>query len=285
MGMIAVIAGLSTALMWATGTLCSSRSSRMIGAASVVAWMMLTGLAANLAAIALGPRPGALGGSDLGWMFVAGAGNVAGLLLAYSALRRGKVGLVAPIVSTEGSIAAVLAVVAGETLGIASALLLAVIATGVALAAFAPEELPVAGERKSVSVGLATVAALLFGVSLYAIGRLGDSLPTAWALLPPRAVGLAAVTIPLASTRRLRLTRRALPLVVVAGLAEVGGFAFFVAGTRHSLAITAVVASQFAALATVAAYVLFHERLTARQLGGVVLIVLGVAALTAVRAS
>lgn len=283
--MIAVVAGLGAALMWATGTLCSSRSSRMIGPASVLAWVMLVGLAANLAAIAVGPRPGPLGGSDLGWMFLAGASNVVGLLLVYSALRRGKVGLVAPIVSTEGSIAAVLALAAGEALGIASALLLAVIAAGVVLAALAPEELPVAGERKSLSVGLATAAALLFGVSLYATGRLGDSLPTAWALLPPRVIGLAAVTIPLALTRRLRLTRRALPLVVAAGLVEVGGFAFFVVGARHGLAITAVVASQFAALATVGAYVLFHERLTARQLGGVGLIVLGVAALSAVRAS
>ena len=282
--MIAVLAGLGTALMWATGTLCSSRSSRMIGPASVLAWVMLVGLAANVAAIAVGSRPGQLGGSDLGWMFLAGASNVVGLLLVYSALRRGKVGLVAPIVSTEGSIAALLAVAAGEALGIASALLLAVIAAGVVLAALAPEELPVAGERKSVSVGLAMAAALLFGVSLYAIGRLGDLLPTAWALLPPRVVGLAAVTIPMALTRRLRLTRRALPLVVTAGLVEVGGFAFFVAGTRHGLAITAVVASQFAALATVGAYVLFHERLTGRQLGGVGLIVLGVAALTAVGA-
>ena len=283
--MIAVFAGLGTSLMWATGTLCSSRSSRMIGPASVLAWVMLVGLAANLAAIAVGPRPGQLGGSDLGWMILAGASNVVGLLLVYSALRRGKVGLVAPIVSTEGSIVAVLAVAAGEALSIASALLLAVIAAGVMLAALAPEELPVAGERKSVSVGLAVVAALLFGVSLYAIGRLGDSLPTAWALLPPRVVGMAAVTIPMALTRRLRLTRRALPLVVAAGLVEVGGFAFFVVGTRHGLAITAVVASQFAALATVGAYVLFHERLTGRQLGGVGLIVLGVTALTAVGAS
>jgi drug/metabolite transporter (DMT)-like permease len=270
---------------WGASTFCSSRSSRMIGPASVLAWVMLVGLAANLAAIAVGPRPGQLGGSDLGWMFLAGASNVVGLLLVYSALSRGKVGLVAPIVSTEGSIAAVFAVAAGETLGIASALLLVVIAAGVVLAALAPEELPVAGERKSASVGLAMAAALLFGVSLYAIGRLGDSLPTAWALLPPRVVGLAAVTIPMALTRRLKLTRRALPLVAAAGLVEVGGFAFFVAGTRHGLAITAVVASQFAALATVGAYVLFHERLTARQLGGVGLIVLGVAALTAVGAS
>jgi drug/metabolite transporter (DMT)-like permease len=280
---IAVLGGLGAALMWATGTLCSSRSSRLIGAASVLAWVMLTGLLANLAVVAFGPGPGPLSGSDFALMLVAGVGNALGLLLAYSALRRGKVGLVAPVASTEGAIAAVLAVAAGESLGLPSALLLAVMAFGVVLAAAAPEKLPVPGERKSASVGLATLAALLFGVSLFATGRLGASLPVGWALLPPRVVGVAAVTIPFAATRRLRLTRRAVPLVVVAGLAEVLGFASYVGGARHGIAVAAVLASQFAAIASVAAYVLFRERLTRLQLGGVVMIVLGVAALTAIK--
>lgn len=283
--MIAVLGGLGAALMWATGTLCSARSSRIIGPASVLAWVMLTGLAANLAVVAVGPRPGPLSGSDLALMLTAGVGNVLGLFLAYSALRRGKVGLVAPILSTEGAIAAVLAVATGEALGVASALLLVVMASGVVLAAVAPEELPVPGERTSAPVGLATLAALSFGVSLFATGRLGASLPVGWTLLPPRVVGVVAVTIPLALTRRLRLTRPAVPLVVTAGLAEVLGFASYVAGARHGIAVAAVLASQFAAIASVAAYVLFRERLTRLQLGGVGLIVLGVAALTAIKTS
>ena len=40
----------------------------------------------------------------------------AGLLLSYHALRIGQVGLVAPLVSTEGAIAAVIAMFAGESL-------------------------------------------------------------------------------------------------------------------------------------------------------------------------
>ena len=49
-------------------------------------------------------------------------------------MRTGRVSLVTPILSTEGAIAAVLAVVGGETLGGGSALLLAAIAGGVVLA-------------------------------------------------------------------------------------------------------------------------------------------------------
>ncbi len=282
--MIAVLGGLGAAVMWAAGTLCSSRSSRMIGAASVLAWVMLTGLVANLAVVAVGPPLGPLSGFDLAALLTAGVGNVVGLLLEYSALRRGKVGLVVPIISTEGAIAAVLAVSTGELLGVASAALLVVVASGVVLAAVAPEELPVPGERKSTAVGLASLAALSFGVSAFMTGRLGATLPVGWVLLPPRVVGVVAVTIPLALTRRLRLTRPVVPLVVTAGLAEVLGFACFVAGARHGIAVTAVLASQFAAIASVAAYLLFRERLTRLQLGGVGLIIFGVAALTAIKA-
>jgi drug/metabolite transporter (DMT)-like permease len=294
--MIAILGGLGAAFAWAAGTLCSARSSRLIGAASVLAWVMLVGLVANLAVIAVGPRPGPLSGADVALLVTAGAGNVLGLFLAYTALRSGKVGLVAPIVSTEGAIAAVLAVAAGESLGAAPVALLALMASGVVLAAVAPEEplerdllRPVGsqepvGRRPSRPAVLAVLAALSFGVSLFATGRLGASLPLGWVLLPPRVVGVAAVTIPVALSRRLRLTRATLPLVVVAGLAEVAGFASYVAGARHGIAVAAVLASQFAAIASVAAYVLFRERLTRLQFTGVAVIVIGVATLTAIKA-
>lgn len=266
-------------MAWGAGTLCSARSSRIIGAASVVAWVMLIGLVANLAVIAVGPAPGSLGATDVAWMLIAGLGNVAGLILEYSALRRGKVGIVTPVTSTEGAIAAVLAVVAGEALGVAQAGLLAIIVLGVVLAGVAPEA-SASDQRKSAVFWLAALAALSFGIGIFATGHLSASLPVGWSVLPPRLVGVAAVTIPLAISRRLRVSRSALPLVVTTALTEVLGFVCFAAGARDSVAITAVLGSQFAAVASVAAYVFLRERLTRLQLAGVVLIVAGVAALT-----
>ena len=73
------------------------------------------------------------------------------------------------------------------------------------------------------------------------------------------------------------LTRAALPFVVASGLCEVGGFACYALGSRHGIAVAAVLASQFAAVAAVAAYLLFHERLTRLQLAGVIAILAGVA--------
>jgi drug/metabolite transporter (DMT)-like permease len=126
------------------------------------------------------------------------------------------------------------------------------------------------------------LAALSFGISIFATGHLSASLPVGWAVLPPRLVGSAAVTIPLAMSRRLRLARAALPLVVVSGLAEVLGFVSYAIGARDSVAVAAVLGSQFAVVASVAAYFFLRERLTRLQLAGVLMIVVGVAALTVV---
>jgi drug/metabolite transporter (DMT)-like permease len=94
-------------------------------------------------------------------------------------------------------------------------------------------------------------------------------------------LGVLAVALPLVALRRIRLTRAAVPFVLCSGACEVAGFAAYALGSRHGIAVAAVLASQFAAVAAVAAYVLFHERLTRVQLAGVVAIAGGVATLTA----
>ena len=74
-----------------------------------------------------------------------------------------------------------------------------------------------------------------------------------------------------------------IPLVITAGVCEVLGFYAYAIGSRHGIAIAAVLASQFGALAAVAGYVLFGERLSRVQLCGVVVAVSGVAVLTALQ--
>src|SRR4051812_21752627 len=258
----------------------------MIGPAQLLAWVMLIGLIIT-APLAFGRGiPDGLDAEAGVWMAVAGVGNVAGLLFAYSALRIGKVGIVAPLVSTQGAIAALIAIMAGEQLGADVAVLLAVIAIGIALAAIAPaddaaSDAPPA-DKRVIAYGLA--AAVAIGWSLYAIGRVSVSLPVAWALLPSRAIGVIVVTLPVVARSGLRMTRDALPLVLVAGVFEVAGFALFAFGSRHGIAVSAVLSSQFAAIAAIGAYVLFRERLSSVQLAGVAVIVAGVGILSGVQA-
>jgi drug/metabolite transporter (DMT)-like permease len=257
----------------------------MIGPGQLLAWVMVIGFALLVPLVALEGVPDGLDGESVTWLVVAGVGNVVGLLLAYAGLRIGKVGIVAPLVSTQGAIAAVIAVIGGEQLASGAGPLLALIAVGIALAAVAPSA---DGENAGQSDRQATLyalgAAVAIGWSLYATARASIELPVVWALLPSRLIGVLAVTLPLAARSGLRMTRPALPLVLAAGLLEVAGFALFAFGARHSIAVSAVLASQFAAISAVAAYLLFRERLAPIQVLGVAVIVVGVGALSGVQA-
>ncbi len=295
--MIAIFGGLGAAASWAVSTLCSSRSSRLVGPASVVAWVMLVGVLICVPTAALASAPARVAGSSWGWLALSGTGNVAGLMISYAALRIGQVSLVAPLVSTEGAVAAIIALIAGESVRPVAGIALALVVFGVCLSGIrslipdAPGALrcsadPAAAGRRNhpQAVGLAIVAAVSFGVSLYATGRAGATMPVAWVVLSARAIGTATVALPLACTGRLRITRAAVPLVITSGICEVAGFFSYTAGARHGIAVAAVLSSQFATLAAVAAFVLFKERLGHLQLAGVCTVILGVALLSGLSA-
>ena len=282
--MIAILGGLGAAGAWAITTLTASRASKLIGSPATLAWVMLTGL------VIVGPfalaegRPDALDSGALTWLVLAGVGNVAGLLLVYSGLKIGKVGVVAPISSSEGAVAAVIAVIVGEHMGVGTGIALGVIAFGIVLAARESSSVPDDERDDPRAVLFALGAAGAFGLGLYATGRASADLPIAWAVLPPRVLGVALVTIPLVFAGRLRLTRTAAPYVVAGGIAEVVGFVSYAIGARHGIAISAVLASQFAAIAALAAAFLFRERLGRSGVLGVLVIAAGVAAVSALRA-
>lgn len=283
--MLAIIGGVGAAVAWATSTLCSSRSSRLMDPMAVVAWVMVIGLLITAPLAAATGVPAHLHGSALVWLILSGAGNVVGLTVAYHALRLGQVSVVAPIISTEGAIAAVISVLAGATLAasVAAALVLTVIGVSLASVPSPDAALEDAGRHPTV-VLLAILATLSFGISLYATGRAGAELPASWVVLSARLIGAVALALPLALTGRMRLTSRAVGLVIASGVAEVAGFYSYTWGSRHGLAIAAVLSSQFAVVALAASYVLFGERLSRVQLVGVACVVVGVAALSLLRA-
>src|SRR5438445_312989 len=109
---------------------------------SLLAGVSLVGL--PLAAILVVTAGGAASGltDDLLWVAIGGAGNIAGLLLSYAALRRGQVGIVAPLVSMEGGTAALIAVLAGNSFDVRVAPAIAIMLAGVVLAASTPAEPP-----------------------------------------------------------------------------------------------------------------------------------------------
>jgi drug/metabolite transporter (DMT)-like permease len=276
---LSVVAGAGAALAFGVSTLCSTTASRAIGAGPTVGWVALTGLLIALPVLAFSDAPASLDTTAVGWLALSGTGNALGLLSAYRAVRLAKVAVVAPILSTEGAVAAVLAVAGGQALSAPAAAALAVITVGVAMAALARSH-AASGSSRSAGVPWAIAGAAAFGASLFATGRAGAVLPLAWAVLPPRLVGAVAVTAPLALAGRLRISRATAPLLVGAGACEFGGFALYTVGAGSDIAVTAVLVSLFGAVAALLARFVFSERLSPTQLAGVATIVGGVTVLS-----
>jgi drug/metabolite transporter (DMT)-like permease len=285
--MLSLIAGVLTSLAFASSTITSARASRLAGPAPVVAGVMLVGLVLTTPlALIVSPLPAdtVIPWTTLLLAAVAGAANIGGLLLIYAGLRIGAVGIVSTIASTEGALAAVFSVLAGQALAAGAGLVLAVIAIGVTLAATGGDPAVVAGvpiprARALRAAAFAGAAATIFGLGLFLTGQVSGSLPPAWVIFPGRIVGVVAVAVPLLLTGRLRAPRSATPLIVLTGITEVVGFTTYAIGARSDIALTAVLASMFAPIAAVAAFVLFRERLAPLQILGIAVVVVGVAIL------
>jgi uncharacterized membrane protein len=279
----AILGGIGAALFWGMSTFCSSRSTRMIGAASALAWVMLVGFVVIAPIAAFRGIAGDAHGADMFWLAVASIGSVGGLGMSYVALRRGKVSIIAPICATEGAIAALVAVAFGQRLAATTLIALGVIACGVILASTGNELHE--GHSSRTSVALAMLAASLFGISLYASGRIGPSLGAAAIILGARGLGVLVIFLPLLLQRRLRLTRNALPLVLTSGVLELAGYVSFIVGVGSgNVAVPAVLSSLFAVVAGVLGFLVLGERLRRLQFAGVAATVLGVVVLSGLQA-
>lgn len=278
--MIGILGGLGAALSWGASTVVASRSTRILGSQQALAYVMLLGLGALAIAAPASGFPHGAGSHPWEWAILAGAGSAAGLSMMYRALRLGKVGVVAPIASTEGAIAACISIALGETLTAGIALCLVVVAAGVVLVTLRGRASDVHLRPSLYALG----AAGLFGVNLVASAHAGDALGALWTILVARIVGVSLIALPLLARGALRLPGRAWWMVVFSATAEVLGYICYVTGAHHGVAIPAVLGSQFAAVATVGSIAVFGERLGPRQIAGAGVIIAGVSVLAVLRA-
>lgn len=277
--MTALLFGFGVAIIWAAAAMTASRSSRTIGTIPTLSWVMLVGIALAVPLAALSGWPDGLDSAAMGWLIFAGFTNVAGLGLAYAAFSKGHVGVVAALVSTEGALAAVISVIAGERPGWITLGALLVVAGGVALVAAGPGQVDAQGNTASrrPAILLALAAATVFAFTLFASGQASDAVPATWVALPARLVGVALLlgALPFGVVKLVPPGRRMF-WAAVTGVLEVLGLICFAFGARDSIAVTSVVASQFSALAAVLAFFLYRERLVKRQVFGIAAIAIGV---------
>ena len=137
------------------------------------------------------------------------------------------------------AIAAVISVIAGESLTLATAIVLGLIAIGVATVAMAGGA---AVQTTEEAAFFGAGAAIAFGFSIYGTAQAGISLPVFMAVLPARVAGVGFVFIPMLLARRLQFSWKAVPFLVVIALGEVFGNVSYVFGARESIAIASVLA-------------------------------------------
>jgi drug/metabolite transporter (DMT)-like permease len=280
----AVAFGLLAALSWGAGALVSVAQVRLLGSLGSLVWMMGFGLLVALAVGLSAPVPDA---PAVAWAYAAssGAGYVLATGMWLLAVRSERVSLVTPIVSTDGALAAVIAIAAyGETIGAAVAVALAAIVLGIVVTGIRQED---RGHAALSARGLllALGASAGYGWSFVAGGE-AAVLGIPWTLLTAR-LGATALLAPLVlATPRARARPRGWLLVLPLGLAllDIAGYAAFLRGSHSSVAIASVLASQYAIVAVVGGYLVYRERLSRLQFAGVAVTLAGVGALAILRA-
>ena len=133
------------------------------------------------------------------------------------------------------------------------------------------------------AIALAVAAALGIGVFIYFVGRASSNGSALSALLGARLASLALLVIwAVATGSTLRVSRRAAPVIIVVGLADLTANALFaLASQRGLLSVVAVLGSLFPIVTVVLAHLVLHERISRVQLVGVAVALVGVAVVAA----
>ena len=221
--LLGIASGLASAVSFGAGDFSGGLASRRAGGMAVAAGAQVVGLAALLVGL-LVLRPSAPDGGALLLGFAAGIAGGLGLAALYAGMAIGAMGLVAAL-SSLGSVG--IPVIVGAATG---ALLSPVQLMGVALAALAG--MTAAGaSRVGVSrtaLLLAALAAVAFGSWYVLLDLAADAGDPLWVLVVSRGTSAVLIGSVVAARQASGGLRAVAPVVVLAGLLDVGGNILFV---------------------------------------------------------
>jgi drug/metabolite transporter (DMT)-like permease len=269
----AVIFGLASALTWGAGDFSGGLATKRVPVFGVLAIGHGVGLLLLivLALVSGEPLPTA---TDLGWGLASGLAGAVGLASLYRALAIGHMGIVAPVsaVLTAALPALFGALTEGMPgvpklggFGLALVGIWLVAGTGAAV-----------GTRDG--LGLALLSGCGFGVFFILLHRAGEN-AIFWPLAAAR-IGSVGLVLPIALGRRQFLLPdlRLLLTVLLAGVLDVTGNAFFVlAGQAGRLDVAAILSSLYPASTVLLAALLLGERIMRVQVIGIVVALAAIA--------
>jgi drug/metabolite transporter (DMT)-like permease len=211
---------------------------------------------------------------DLIWATLAGLAGVAGLSVQYRALAVGKMGIAAPVAAVTG--AAVPVAFSAMVEGVPGAIQL--VGFGLALISvwlIARSQNHSTGGRNG--LGLAVIAGTGFGLFFILIDRVSEN-AVFWPLVAARGVSfLALFAVAQISRSAWRPARASIPIILLAGLLDVGGNTFFLLAAQSGrLDAASVLSSLYPAVTVVLARAILNEEIARVQGIGIL------AALTAI---
>ncbi len=278
--LIGTLLAIASALSWGSSVVSAARASRRIGGLSTILWVYALGIAL-IGPIALVHGLPHVSRAVWLWTLVTVLCALGGLASVYAGIGYGKVGLVAAISSMQGAVAVVYSLIGGASLAAVGFVGVAITMAGMFAATLAPDhdDGSIADRRPGRAIAFGLAASLLQGGALYASVR-AAAVGADWTIFLTRVAAVAAA-IPLIAAGRLRSPRPALGFVLFCAVAEICGFAAYIlAADRIGIPVAAVIASQFAVVAAVIGYLALGERLSRRQVAGIVTIIAGVTLLT-----
>ncbi len=267
-----VIFGLAASLCWGSGDFSGGLASRRASASSVVIAAYAVGfvLLIGLALIWREPFPSSL---DLLWGALAGLAGVIGLIAFYSALSIGRMGIAAPVSAVLTASLPVL--FSAFTQGLPSLLQLGGFV--LALLAIGLISRPERAKGRPEGLGLALLAGCGFGCFFILISRANHT-ATFWPLATARLTSVLFLFL-MMRIRRQQIEPEMIltPLVLLAGVLDAIGNAFFVlAAHTGRLDIAAVLSSLYPAATVLLAAIVLRERVTRIQGIGILLALVAV---------
>ena len=290
---IGLVLGLLASLAWGVTDLAGALAARRLGSVGVLAGTQITSLAI-LVAIALA-NTSLLSTSALpGFATGLGLGVVAAVayLSFYTALRIGPISVVSPVVAAYGGLTVVLAVIfRGESLGPVQALGALIATTGIVLTGLVLDGR--ATRLVGRGVGIALITMVLFAVLTIALAAPIQEHGWLPVMLGSRLTNTLIGVLLLAAALRSPdgrlgpllgppdgLDRRAVALVLVAGVGDLLGFVAYTIGLEISLTWLVGLASSFGpAIAVLVAVAFLGERLRPSQWTGLAMLAGGLVVL------
>lgn len=267
-----VLFGLAASLCWGSGDFSGGLASRRTNASSVVIAAYAVGfvLLIALALIWREPFPSLL---DIAWGGIAGLAGAIGLIAFYSALSIGRMGIAAPISAVLTASLPVLFSIFTE--GLPS--LVQVGGFILALLAITLISRPEHTKGRPEGIGLALLAGCGFGCFFILISRVSHS-ATFWPLAVARFTSVLFLLVMVRLRKQQTLpSLNVAPLILLAGILDAIGNAFFVLAAHSGrLDVAAVLSSLYPAATVMLAALLLRERVTRIQAIGIVLALIAV---------